>query len=178
MRRIKKALWVLVALAFLLEAWLWERLAPLLAWAAGLAPWVRMRVRIVAALERLPPWAALLLFAVPFLIVEPMKLVALWILAQGRITAAIVTFAVAQLAAAGVSVFLFDALRPKLMSIGWFAMLWGQVIRLHVWALEQTRPLRQALGEIMARLRGDSDGFLLRFQRRLRLLRQRINPRR
>ena len=32
MRRIKKALWLVLALAFLLEAWAWAQLQPLLRW--------------------------------------------------------------------------------------------------------------------------------------------------
>lgn len=171
MRSIKKALWLLLALAFLLEAWAWAQLQPLLHWLGRVLPWARLRARTEAALARLPAWAALLVFIVPFACVEPLKLVSLWLLAQGKFKSGVLTFVVAHLLTAGLSLFLFDILRPKLMTIGWFATGYGWLTRLHAWAMEQTAPLRARLRAIAARMRLRGGGAVQRLVRRMRLIR-------
>ena len=75
--------------------------------------------------QRLSPYLSLLLLAVPVLLVEPFKFVAVffagkghWLTATGMIIAAYV-----------MSLFfverLFRAVKPKLLMLGWFAKLWA-----------------------------------------------------
>ena len=49
MRRLLKPLWLLLALVFLFEAWLWSHLAPLVAWAVNLVSLPALRSRLAAA---------------------------------------------------------------------------------------------------------------------------------
>ena len=65
MRRLLKPLWVLLALVFLFEAWLWEHLKPVVGWFVDKIPWDAFKARLAAGIERLPPLATLLVFLVP-----------------------------------------------------------------------------------------------------------------
>ena len=78
MHRLFKPLWVLLALVFLFEAWLWEHLRPLVAWVVGLIAWDRLKARVAAWIEHLPPYATLLVFLVPIILLFPVKLLRLW----------------------------------------------------------------------------------------------------
>ncbi len=83
MRRLLKPLWVLLALVFLFEAWLWEHLRPLVASVVQRIAWDRLKARAAAWIEHLPPYATLLVFLVPVVLLFPLKLLGLWMLAHG-----------------------------------------------------------------------------------------------
>jgi hypothetical protein len=75
-------------------------------------------------IQHLNPYIALTLLAVPLVIVEPLKLIAIFILGTGHwITgSAVMLFAYAG------SLFvverLFKIVKPKLLTLPWFAALW------------------------------------------------------
>src|SRR5665213_3116871 len=73
MRRWLRPLWVILALLFLLEAWLWDHLQPLVARIVNLIPWDAFKNRLARLIERLPPWATLLVFVVPFIAMLPLN---------------------------------------------------------------------------------------------------------
>jgi hypothetical protein len=111
------ALQVLAALIVLFEEWGWKPLSEALAWLA--------RFRIIAKLEelitRLPPYPALLVFALPTAILFPLKLLAVWLLANEQFAAATALFIGAKIASTALVARLFMLLQPKLMQIAWFA---------------------------------------------------------
>ena len=80
MRRLLRPLWILLALVFLFEAWLWERLKPVVGWFVDKIPWDAFKARLAAGIERLPPLATLLVFLVPVVLLFPIKLIGLWLL--------------------------------------------------------------------------------------------------
>jgi hypothetical protein len=55
MRRALRPLWIVLALLFLLEAWLWDHLEPIVARAVNLIPWGRLKVRLAGLIQDLPP---------------------------------------------------------------------------------------------------------------------------
>ncbi len=73
MHRMLKPFWVLLALVFLFEAWLWDHLAPIIAAVVNVVPWGRVKRWLAAAIERLPPWATLIVFVIPLLVLLPLK---------------------------------------------------------------------------------------------------------
>ena len=83
MRKLLRPLLILLALVFLFEAWLWEHLRPLVAWVVGLVRWDRLKARLAAAIEHLPPYPTLLVFLIPVALLFPLKLLGLWMLAHG-----------------------------------------------------------------------------------------------
>jgi hypothetical protein len=86
-------------------------------------------------IERLAPYPALLIVAVPLAVVEPLKLALLFILGSGHW----ITGAIALLCAYAVSLFVahwvFNIVKPKLLKLPWFARLWGWLVSVMKWAM-------------------------------------------
>ena len=80
MRRLLKPLWILLALVFLFEAWLWDHLWPIVRRIVDLVPWRRLKQRLAEAIERLPPYATLLVFLIPVVLLFPLKLLGVHII--------------------------------------------------------------------------------------------------
>jgi hypothetical protein len=53
--RLLKPLWIFLAILFLIEAWLWDHLRPVVAAVVNVIPWGRVKVWLRIAIERLPP---------------------------------------------------------------------------------------------------------------------------
>src|SRR4051812_36681774 len=119
MRRLLKPLWILLALFFLFEAWLWEHLRPLVAGIVNLIAWDRLKARIAAVIEPLPPHPTLLVFLIPVILLLPLKFAGLWMLAHGSWLGATAVLALAKVLGMGVTAFIFDVTRPKLLRLTW-----------------------------------------------------------
>ena len=117
MRRLLRPLWILLALVFLFEAWLWERLKPIVGWFVDWIPWDAFKAHVAAGIERLPPLATLLVFLVPVVLLLPIKFVGLWLLAHGLWFGAMATLGLAKVVSMGVTAFIFDLTRPKLLQL-------------------------------------------------------------
>jgi hypothetical protein len=124
MRRLLKPLWILLALVFLFEAWLWEHLRPLVAWVVDRIAWKKLQARFASAIEHLSPYPTLLIFLIPPIILFPFKLLGLWMLAHGSWLGAMVVLVLAKLVGTAVAAFIFDATRPKLLQLAWFRWLY------------------------------------------------------
>lgn len=76
------------------------------------------------AIERLGPYSSLLLVAVPLAVVEPLKLLIVYLAGSGHW----ITGAIAMICAYAVSLFvthrLFGIVRPNLLKLSWFADCW------------------------------------------------------
>ena len=184
LRRLLKPLWILLAVVFLFEAWLWEHLAPVVAWVVGLVPWRALKARIAAAIEHLPPYPTLLVFLVPVVLLFPIKLLGLWLLAQGSWVGAMATLGLAKVVSMGVTAFIFDLTRPKLLQLPWFRWLYDRVLAGLAWAHGQIDPIKarikaamRALAAPLAR-RLRSLGWLMRPKRASRFLRRLVRIRR
>lgn len=113
--------WV-VALLILFEEWGWEPLGRLLA-LIGKLPVLRGIERRIAAL---PPYGALAVFCLPSLGLVPVKLAALWLVAQGQHLLGVAVIVVAKIAGTAVLARLFALTQPALMQLAWFARLYGR----------------------------------------------------
>lgn len=111
-----------LALLILLEEWGWEPLRELLGRLARWQPWARLEYTIA----RLPPYAALLAFALPTALLLPLKFLAVFLVARGQLVLAALLFAAAKLGATAVVARLFMLTRPALMQIEWFAWLYDR----------------------------------------------------
>jgi hypothetical protein len=111
------ALQILLALIVLFEEWGWKPLSQGLAWLARFRLIAKLEARIAA----LPPYAALFVFALPTAILFPMKLLAVWLLANAYFATATALFIGAKIASTALVARLFILTRPALMQITWFA---------------------------------------------------------
>src|SRR3569832_102030 len=82
LRRLLQPFWVLLAVIFLIEAWLWDHLEPIV---ARLVAWIPLRAFkqwLADRVDTLSPAMTLIVFAVPVIPLFPLKLVGLWLLAH------------------------------------------------------------------------------------------------
>jgi hypothetical protein len=128
MRRLLKPFWILLALVFLFEAWLWSHLRPIVAWLVDLIAWERLKQRLAAAIEHLPPYATLLVFLVPVVLLFPLKLLGLYLLAHGSWLGAMAVLAAAKVISMGVTAFIFEVTRPKLLQLAWFRAFYARML--------------------------------------------------
>jgi hypothetical protein len=129
-RLLRGVFLALVAVILFLEEWGWR---PLAAWLAGLArwpPWARLEARIA----RVPPRWALWLFLLPVLALLPVKILALWLLREGRTTLGLLVIIGAKLVGTALGGRLFVLLEPRLMQLRRFAqaMTWWRRTRRRV----------------------------------------------
>src|SRR4051794_24627156 len=88
MRKLMRPILILLAIIFLIEAWLWDKLEPIVERVVALIPLARIKAAVARWVSRLPPAAAVLVFAIPMAISVPFKLAGLWFLASGQFIAA------------------------------------------------------------------------------------------
>jgi hypothetical protein len=168
MRRLLRPLWILLALVFLFEAWLWERLKPIVGWFVALVPWRALKDRTKAAIAHLPPVATLFVFLVPVILLLPLKFVGLWLLARGLWLGAMATLAFAKVVSMGVTAFIFDLTRPKLLQLNWFKWLYEHVLVWLEWAHALADPYKEKIKQWLRLFAPQQAGRTMRLLRRIR----------
>ena len=141
---------MLLALIFLIEAWLWDRLAPLVHRIVAIVASWTIRQRLIAFVDRLSPAAELVVFAIPAIIYVGFELIALWPLALGRWFTALVILIVAKILGAAMTAFAFDITRGKLLEMAWFRFVYETALR---WLAAAHRLADPYLTVLRARLR-------------------------
>ena len=128
MRRLLQPFWVLLAIIFLIEAWLWDHLEPIVARVVALIPLRAFKQWLAERVDTLSPAMTLIVFIVPVIPLFPLKLVGLWLLTHEYWLSAILTIIFAKFLGVGVAAFIFDVTRPKLLEMEWFETLYDFVI--------------------------------------------------
>ncbi len=139
---LRRALVMILAVLFLIEAWIWDAFAALGHWLARVLHLARLTEALRGVIGRLPPWVSLALFIIPVSVLFPFKLLALWLLAKGHLIWGGLTFFVAKTTSVGVSAILFDLSREQLLTMPWFARLYRVLMAFRLWAHNITAPLR------------------------------------
>lgn len=132
-RWLKTLLGWLLALVILFEEWGWVPLARMLGWLGRLP----LFARIERWVQRLPPYAALALFALPTLALLPIKLLALWLISMGRTGLGLLVIVLAKIVGTAVVARLFMLTQPALMQLAWFARWYARWIAWKTLLLEQ-----------------------------------------
>jgi len=173
-RHLLRPLWIVLALLFLAEAWLWDHLEPIVARVVNLVPWGKLKDRLARLIEDLPPWATLIVFVVPFVIVLPLKFLGIYFLAKRNWLGATAILSIAKLLGLGVTAFVFDVTRAKLLQMAWFRQMYDWVMWLRNWAYDITEPVRERARQLVWLLKPQRAG---RFIRRIIHLRRRASYR-
>lgn len=169
-RRWLRPFWVLLALLFLLEAWLWDHLEPIVARVVNVIPWGKLKDRLARAIENLPPWATLIVFIVPLIVLLPLKFLEFYLIAKKQWLGAGIVLILAKLLGLGVTAFAFDVTRDKLLQMAWFRRMYDWFMWARDWAHEMTAPIRERMRRLAWLLKPQRAG---RFLRRLIRLRRR-----
>ena len=171
MRRLLQPFWVLLAVIFLIEAWLWDHLEPIVARIVALIPFRAVKQWLTRHIDTLSPAMTLIVFAVPVIPLFPLKLVGLWLLANEYWLSAALVIVAGKFLGLGVTAFVFDVTRPKLLQLPWFEKLYGWVIALREKARAIVEPIKLRIREAMA---GSGTGWPSRLLRSIRQLRKRV----
>ncbi len=166
LRRILQPLWFLLALIFLVEAWLWDHLEPIVARVVVWIPLRAFKAWLAERVDTLSPAMTLIVFIVPVIPLLPLKMFGLWLLANEYWVSAILTLAFAKLFGLGVAAFIFDVTRPKLLQMAWFQKLYDWVMAVRAKAHAIVDPIRLRIKQAMGAARGSSR--LLRMIQHLR----------
>jgi hypothetical protein len=174
LRRLLQPLWVLLAIIFLIEAWLWDHLEPIVAWVVAVIPLRAFKQWLAERVDTLSPAMTLIVFIVPVIPLFPLKLVGLWLLTHQHWTSAVFTILFAKFLGVGVTAFLFDVTRSKLLQMGWFEWLYEFVLALRAKAAELVDPIKERIREILV---GKGGGWSSRFLRLIMRFRRSVQAR-
>jgi len=173
-RRLLQPLWFILAVLFLVEAWLWEHLEPLVARLVAAIPLRELKAWTAERVAHLSPPLALVVFVVPLIPLYPFKLFALWLIATQHFVAGIVAFALAQFVGLGLIAFIFDVTKPKLMQMAWFRRVYEFVLTVKAKAHEIVAPVMAAIRARIQAVFGEGDGPVQRLLRKAMQFRKRI----
>jgi hypothetical protein len=172
LRRLLQPLWVLLAIVFLIEAWLWDHLEPVVAWFVSILPMRAFKQWLADRVDALSPAMTLIVFAVPVIPLFPLKLVGLWLLAHEHWTSAIFTILFAKFVGVGVTAFVFDVTRDKLLEMDWFEKLYDFIMDTRAKANALVEPIKQRIRNMV---RGDGDGWSVRTLRLIQRFRRGVH---
>jgi len=172
MRRLLQPFWVLLAVVFLIEAWLWDHLEPIVARVVAWIPLRAFKQWLSDRVDTLSPAMTLIVFLVPVIPLFPLKLVGLWLLANEYWVSAVVFIIFAKLVGVGVTAFIFDVTRPKLLEMPWFERLYAFIMALRARAKAMVDPVKRRIADM---LRGDGDGWSARMLRLIQRFRKSVH---
>jgi hypothetical protein len=167
-RRLTRPLLILLAIIFLVEAWLWRHLEPIVEWIVARIPLRAVKARIAGAVRKLPPAATLVVFIVPVAMLFPFKLLGLWLLAHKHWIAASIVLVLAKLVGVAFTAFVFEVTKPKLLQLAWFRWLYEHVLAWLDWAHRLVAPVKQRIQRLLRIFRPKRAGRALRLLWRIR----------
>jgi hypothetical protein len=172
MRRLLQPIWVLLAVIFLIEAWLWDHLEPIVARVVALIPLRAFKQWLADRVDALSPAMTLIVFIVPVIPLFPLKLVGLWLLAHEYWISAVLTIIFAKFLGVGVAAFIFDVTRDKLLEMDWFETLYEFVMELRAKASVLVDPVRMRIKDALS---GNGDGWSSRMLRLIQRFRKSVH---
>src|SRR5437763_14849866 len=156
LRRLLQPFWILLAIIFLIEAWLWDHLEPIVAWVVAALPLRTFKQWLAERVDTLSPAMTLIVFVVPVIPLFPLKLVGFWLLAHEYWMSAALTIIFAKFLGVGVAALVFGVTRDKLLEMNWFETLYEFVIDLRAQATALVDPLNLRVRDAV---RGDGSGW-------------------
>ena len=162
-----------VALLFLIEEWLWNRLKQVMA-LLGRLPGLR---NVEGWITGLPPAWAAVVFLAPSALILPIKLYGVTMIANGHIVSGGSVILAAKITATALFGRVYVLTRPALMRVQWFVALHATVLRwrVSVHAQVEARPLWRAMRRRMLQWRAEAEaryGRGSRWARRLKAARR------
>lgn len=151
--QLRRGFWFTVALIFLFESWLWDNVKEWLR-ALGHAMGVeRIEPWLEGVVKKLSPQMTLAVFAVPAISILPFKIAALSLIAHGHVMFGLIAIFLAKTLALGVTSFLFDVCRDKLLEMEWFGRFYSLVLDARAWAAALIAPFKAHVLKVSAVVR-------------------------
>ena len=172
MRRLLQPFWVLLAVIFLIEAWLWDHLEPIVERIVAWIPLRAFKQWLSDRVDTLSPAMTLIVFAVPVIPLFPLKLIGIWLLAHEYWVSAVAVIVFGKFVGVGITAFIFDVTRKKLLQMGWFRKIYEFILAMRAKAVALVEPIKQRIREI---LRGNGDGWSSRTLRLIQRFRKSVH---
>jgi hypothetical protein len=172
MRRLLQPFWVMLAVIFLIEAWLWDHLEPIVERIVARIPLRAFKQWLAERVDTLSPAMTLIVFAVPVIPLFPLKLVGLWLLAHEYWVSAIIVIVLGKFVGVGVTAFIFDVTRAKLLEMGWFNRTYQFIMMLRAKATALVEPVKRRIRDMLS---GDGDGWSARMLRLIQRFRKSVH---
>jgi hypothetical protein len=172
MRRLLQPLWVLLAIIFLIEAWLWDHLEPVVARLVALIPLTTFKEWLADRVDALSPAMTLIVFIVPVIPLFPLKLVGFWLLTHEYWLSAILTIIFAKFLGVGVAAFIFDVTRDKLLEMDWFETIYEFIMDLRAKATALVDPIKLRIKDVLV---GDGSNWSARTLRLIQRFRKSVH---
>ena len=147
--RVRRAALLALAMVFLVVAWAWDGLVAIGRTLAGIVPWARFKQAFAALVDRLPAPLVLLIFLVPFLIVEPLLVVATIAIAMGYVVVGAIAWIILKFLAVALIPAIFDLTQHRLMTMPWFVRAYEKVKAFHDYADTIVAPYKQAAAAVL-----------------------------
>ena len=151
--RVRRTALLALAMAFLAVAWVWDGLVAVGRALAGFIPWERFKEAFASLVDRLPAALVLFIFLVPFLIVEPLLVVATIAIAMGYVVVGAIAWIVLKLLAVALIPAIFDLTKHRLMTMPWFVRAYEKVMVFHHYADQIVAPYKQAAAAVLRQWR-------------------------
>jgi hypothetical protein len=151
--RVRRTALLALAMAFLAVAWVWDGLVAVGRALAGFIPWARFKQAFAKLVDRLPAPLVLLIFLVPFLIVEPLLVVATIAIAMGYVVVGAIAWIVLKFLAVALIPAIFDLTKHRLMTMPWFVRAYEKVMAFHHYADTIVAPYKQAAAAVLRQWR-------------------------
>ncbi len=142
MRRFRRVIWTIVALIFLGLSWLWDHLHPIISFFIGLIPLEGLKEAVRRFMARLSPYPTLIVFLIPAVVHEIMKVVAIFLFRRHQWVAGALMYIAADIIGIALVAFIFENCKEKLLSISWFAWCYAKFEAAHHWARAQVAPIK------------------------------------
>lgn len=166
-RILKPVVFLVAAIYFVVDAVFWIVAEPVARRLADLRIFESARAWIVS----LRPYPTLALFSVPLIILEPVKPVAAYLTATGRVVSGVSVLATGELLKLVVIERLFQISRDKLMSIAAFAWCYGKFRQAREWV--ESLPAWQLARRLSLTAKQAVRGYVLKLK--LSRVRQRLS---
>jgi hypothetical protein len=151
--RVRRTALLALAMVFLVVAWVWDALGAVGRKIAGFIPWARFKQSFAALVDRLPAPLVLLIFLVPFLIVEPLLVVATIAIAMGYVLVGAIAWIVLKFLAIALIPAIFDLTKHRLMTMPWFVRAYEKVMAFHHYAHQIVAPYKEAAAIVLRQWR-------------------------
>jgi hypothetical protein len=151
--RVRRTALLALAMVFLVVAWVWDALVVIGRSIAGFIPWARFKQSFARLVDRLPAQLVLLVFLVPFLIVEPLLVVATVAIAMGYVLSGAIAWIILKFLAVALIPAIFDLTKHRLMTMPWFVRAYEKVMAFHHYADEIVAPYKNAAAAMLRQWR-------------------------
>ena len=151
--RVRRTALLALAMAFVVIAWVWDGLAAVGRALAGFIPWARFKQAFAKLVDRLPAPLVLMVFLVPFLIVEPLLVGATIAIAMGYVLSGAIAWIVLKFLAVALIPAIFDLTKHKLMTMPWFVRAYEKLMAFHHYAEQIVAPYKNAAAAVLRQWR-------------------------